>query len=520
MVVIARVRVYTWDGQTLRGTLPTSGLRFSVEMGGAGACEFTALADDLDTLTAWDSLLRVELETAPSTWTAVAAYALRPPFRRRRVGKPEVACKAVAVLEQWASETVMMPEYTVWDMPRGAGTERAIGWMSTAYDPTTDPNEAWDLCYEPSRSTFPTGWPTGTGAAWISATGATGETERKLFRATLTVTTAGPLRVYFTSDESATLYVGGEPVIETISTETGKNEYHTAELFAYPGDLAVAVDTASSWDIGGDGVDPIAVAVCTLDSDGDPDTWLLVSNDTDWVACRRDDEPPDNEPPGPTPGAILEALYYEADARRATGWWFVSLGFDATDDSYATAWPAPVVERFTRYGSDTYWAVFQMLAESGECDVWMDPDLTLHAAPTQGQDLTATVTLTEADITTMSDETGADEGSWAAGLARDGWVFGSTAGPRREYALEIGTALSRAVADRVVAGSLAETGRWDGSARLAPTAADVPLIDYTVGDRIALDYADAPTAVQVLSVSAEAGAGGLLWDLELAEVPA
>lgn len=523
----ARVRAYSADGSTLLGTLPTIGLRFSVEVGGGGGCAFTALKDDLDTLGAWDSIIAVELELAPNDFWRAAVYALRPPFKRSRVGKQQVDCYAVSLLQAWADETVILPEYTVGDLPRGAGTERAIGWMSSAYDPATDPNEAWDGCYTTSRSVFPTDWPTASGADWISVTGATDTSERKLFRATLTITGGGPqlLRCFFTSDESGTLYVGGEPVIETSSLEMGRKFFEVADLIALPGELAVAVDTATDFTKGGDGVDPIAVAICTVDDNNDPDTWLLVSNDTDWVACRRDDEPPGNEPPGPTPGAMLIALVDEAVARGASGWDAVTVDFSATADSRAAAWPSKVVERFTRYASDSYYAVFQMLAEATETDVWLVPgsdgslSLYLCAAPQQGSLGTPpSITLDESDIVTMSDERAPTPGTWVAALARDGWVQGQSGTPRREYGLELGTALSRAVADRVVAAGLAEVGRWDGSCRLAP-GAPTPLLDFEVGDAITLDYADAPTDVRVLSASATAGEGGLLWDLELVEVP-
>lgn len=528
--MIPRVRVYSPDGQTLRGTLPTVGLQFSVEVGGAGGCRFEARTSDLNSLSAWDSVIVVELltSTGPDVWTPVAAYAMRGQFRRGRVGKPLVSCSAKSLLEQWAMETVVLPEYAAGNIPRGAGTDRGLGWMMTAYDPTSDPTEPWTGIYESSRSTYPTEsltngdpWPTGTGAVWVSITGATDATERKLFRSAqtspLTITTAGPIRVYAASDSPGTLYVGGEPALRIQGGEPGKEPilYEHADLFMAPGDYAVAFDTSSIWNAGGDGVDPFICAICTLDSDADPDTWLLVTNDTDWIACRRDDEPPGDQPPGPTPGALLAALVGEAQDRNASGWAEVTLGFDSDDDSYSTAWPEVVVERYVRVGMDTYWSVMQMLAETLEVDVWMGPDLVLHAAPTQGE--STAITLDEADIATMSDLRGDDPGTWVAALALDGWVQATAGTPRREYGMELGTAISIPVATRIVAASLAEAGRWDASARLAP-AAPTPLVAFNVGDTLTLDYQDAPTDVRVLSISAEAGDGGLLWDLELVEV--
>lgn len=525
--MIARVKVYAADGSTARtanvgagaGILPTQNLTFSVEIGGGGGASFTALTDDMDSLSAWDSVIHVELETAPSTWTAVAAYALRGPYRFPRTGKQPVECTAVGLLEAWATETVLMPEYATTTMPRGAGTDRALGWMSTAYDPGSDPNEAWDGCYETSRSGVPTDWPTGTGALWISITGASDWSERKLFRAEVTLTAAALVKGYFSSDESATVYVGGEPVLDWTSAEDQGEHFDTWTMVMQPGTYAVAVDTQSVWSTGGDGVDPILLAMCTIDDNGDPDTWLLASNETDFVACRRDDQPPDNEPPGPTPGTMIDYLVDEAVGRSASGWDGVTLGFTATTDSQGDAWSGVVVERMCRYGSDTYWAIFQMLGETGECDIWMDPDLTLQAANSQGADLTGSVELDDTNIAYMSSQKQPDQGSYAMALALDGWIDGAAGSPRREYGLEIGTAISRAVADRIVTAALDENGRWDGSVRLAPSA-PVPLVDFAPGDRIGLNYygSDTPNYCQVLSCSASAGEASLLWDVEIAEV--
>lgn len=533
-MTIARVRVYGPSGTgAALGVLPTEGLSFSVERGGGGGCTFTALWDDLDALSAWDSVIHVELLTPPSTWTAVAAYALRPPFRRDAVGRPRVQCTAVALLEQWASETVILPEYSVGDIPRGAGTDRGIGWMSSAYDPDADPNEAWAGCYETTRATYPTlslttggAWPSGTGAEWISVTGASDEAERKLFRTSsaspLTVATAGPVRVHLASDSPGTMYIAGEPVLDVQGGEPGKEPitFEQADMWLEAGDYACAFDTESIWDTGGDGVDPMIVAICSLDIDGDPDAWLLVSNGTDWVACRRDVDPPDNDPPGPTPGAMLDYLVTEAQDRAASGWTGVTLGFSATTDSYSDAWPteSTIIERVVRYGADTLWSLFQMFAESDECDVWMGPDLEVQAAAVQGE--TTAVTLTEEDIATMSDSRAADPGTWVAALALDGWITASAGTPRREYGMEVGTALNRAVASRIVTTALAENGRWDGVATLKPTPSSIPLVGFNVGDTITITYADAPTTVQVLSVTGTALQASIEWQLELVELPA
>lgn len=533
-----RIRAYSADGGTLLGLLPTIAgtLKFSVERGGGGGISFDCLTATLDTLGARDSVLRVELETSPATWTAVAAYTLRPPFRRSKVDGPVTSCTGVAILQQWASEVCIFPEYAAAVMPHGAGTDRAIGWQSTAYDPSDDlGGEPWTGCYETARTTMPSvseetgaAWPTGTGATWISITGASDAAERKLFRTAqaspLVITTAGPIRVYIASDSPGDLYIAGEPVLSVSGGEPGKLpiRFQQADLWVEPGSYACAYDTDSVWDTGGDGVDPTIIAICTLDADADPDTWLLVSNETDWVACRRDAEPPDNDPPGPTPGQTVAMLVAEAQSRAVSGWAGVTLGFAADTDSYGAAWSTAVIERLVRLGADSLWSVLSMLAETNEADFWMTPALVLEGANSQGESSAVTLeNTTDADtshIVTMTDTKSADDGTYAMALALDGWQDAEQGTPRREYAMELGTAITRAVALRVINSGLAENGRWDGSVRLAP-AAPVPLVAFAVGDTIGLTYGDAPASVQVLSASASVGESGeLLWDLELVEL--
>lgn len=521
---MGRVAVLDEATMTRRGVLPTTALRFSVEVGGAGGLDFTAAGGDLDTLGGWDAVALVEVsdDADAGPWHPVALYALRPPHRRPRVAAGEVECTGVGLLEQWASETVLLPEYTPGTLPLGAGEERAIGWMMSAYDPQSDPAEAWDGCYNTSRTgKWPPQWPTSSGAKWISVVSATDESERKLFRAWLDLTgRPGPdlCRAWITSDESATLYVAGEPVAQTSSVETGYEELSKADIVLYPGLYAIAVDTQTDFTKGGDGVDPIAVAIAILDDDGQPQSWPLVSDAAHWVACRRDDEGPGSEPPGPTPGAAVASLVLDAAARGAAGWAAVSIDFTATRDSYGQPWPEPVVERQHRYALDSYWSILQALAETGELDLWLTADRVLHAAPAQGVDRSGTVTLGTAAVSTLTDARSSQGGTQLFGFTHDGWLTAAAAGPRREQGLELGTVLSAPVARRVLAAALADRDRWDGSVSLTGDGPR-PVVDYMPGDWVTLDLPDPtlPGRVRVLSLSARAGDGGLLWDVELTD---
>jgi hypothetical protein len=494
-------------------------IKFSDEAGGSGTLSFTALYADLSASGALDpsKVLFVELETSPGVWTAVLPYVLRPPFKRKRVGVGTVACLAVSVPEGWGAWTVFYPEYATNQMVPEAGTERGLGWMNTAYAWQSDPREPWDKCYEASRSERPTEpeWPTGSGAKWISASGATAFSERKLFRSEMTITGTGPqmIRCYFSSDESATLWIAAEKVLETSNTEFGRKYTEIVDVHLFPGTYAVGIDTKTHFTKGGDGVDPVILACAKVDDDGEPTSWVKVTDDT-WGACRRDDiTGPNSNPPGPTPGAIILDIIGEAVTRGTCGWANVTYDFDGVTDSYGAPW-AVSTERLVRYGFDDYAQFFNALGET-EADIWMTPDMVLHAAPKQGQ--IRGYTWTENQILSMSDVIVEDLGTAIMGLTTDGWVSGVMGGWRRESGLEIGQALSTDLGQRVIASALSQVGRWDASFTYAP--GQIPFFDFNVGDWVQITYRDLTLQVRILSISASAGDGGLLWSMEVTNEP-
>lgn len=518
----ARLDVHHNTTLAFVGTLPfrAETLKFSEEVGGSGSLEFEAEGSDLDALSAWDAVIRVKLETTSGTWVNGPAYVTRHEWTDHRGGFRTWKMSCRSLLEAMASETVVLPEYVVGTMPRRAGAQRGIGWMSSAYNPASDPDEAWDACYQTGRTTKPDGWPTGSGAEWISATGATDETEGKFFRAWVTITGTAPRLTtwWLSSDESATLWIGGERIIETNSVETGKTEFSKHSMVLYPGTYAVGVYTATHFSKGGDGIDPILVAGAVVDSEGDPSSWIAHSNDTNWVACRRDNEPPDDVPPGPNVGAILRYMVDEAKERNTSCWDAISYGFTAANDSYGVAW-GDITERLYDYGHHSYWTLFQSLAESDEADVWLSPSLVLHAAPKQGQARSLTLTTTHLhEFHTKGTE---GYGTWVMAQALDGWLYHQRSGvPRREYALELGEAITRPVGSKIAKRSLKDAWRWDGSGSLNPPQAGWrPYVDFFVGDRVNLDYQAIERQVSITSLSAKAGEGGLLWDIEVTEWP-
>lgn len=508
----ARVGVYGPKGVGFTGYLPTIGLEFSDEVGGGGSCTFEALRSDMDALAAWDAVLKVGVETSPGVWTAGPAYATRRQYTRT-AGFQRLRVTAAGLLQTWAEDAMIIPEFNKVGMMRGAGTERGIGWMSSSYDPATDPDEPWDAVATSSHPSPPPFWPTGTGAQWIRST----DGPACYFRAWVSVASKRVVEFYLSADESATLWVGAEKIIETSSVETGYKEYTKTKVVLGQGTYAVAVYSNNI--VGeGSGDDAIMCAAAVLDSGGDPESWVVASNTSSWVACGRAADPPGDVPPGPTPGKVLRDLAGEAVERFCSGWPYVTFSFTGAVDSYGAPW-ADIHERLYTYGHTSYWDVLQSLAESDEVDAWMGANLQLHAAPKQGRH--RTLTLTETHLRTLTEKGTPGAGTWVYALAWDGWLTEHVEGAiRREYALELGEALTRPTGRKIARASLRDGWRWDASASLNPPKAGwIPYLDFGVGDWMTLDYQDVTRPVSVVSISAKAGEGGLLWDVELTEYP-
>jgi len=212
----------------------------------------------------------------------------------------------------------------------------------------------------------------------------------------------------------------------------------------------------------------------------------------------------------------------EAKERNATGWDNVTYGFNKTYDSNNVPWVRDdVAERLFRYGQHTYWAAFEGWAEANEFDVWMSGDLVLHAAPRRGQ-FRDEITLTTAHLHTLSTSGTEGHGTWVMAQALDGWVYHAAAGPRREYALELGEAITGPIADKISKASLKDVWRHDGAGSLNPPKYGwdwVPYIDFKLGDWLRVTYKDINQMFSVTSLSAAAGEGGLLWDVEFTEYP-
>ena len=530
MSLHADVRVYAADGSTLVHTIAAEdmlSLSASDEVGGGGGISFsvpTVLLPSAGVLS--DCVLKVWIQRATGSAEEMV-YAIRAGEHGSvksvlTIGAETVEASGVPLLQVWGQDAVIRPEYGGPNMPRAAGDERGFGWMGSAYDPGADASEPWDRMFNSSRGTgslplLSRPFPTGSGAIWVSCTG-DGATygDRKLARATLTVAARTMYRIWYSSDETSTVWVAGEAVIRTDDVEVGKKETHWADMLLEPGTYAIGVDFVTHVSVGGDGVDPFILAMCELQDDGENGTWVLVSSASTFVGCRRFITGSGSQPPGPTAGSILLQVLGEAVDRGVQSFTYLAADFTAALDSDGAAW-ATTEERVQRYSFDSYLNLWDGLGDN-QCDIRILPDLTLQARVFEGVDAT-TVRLVHAEnVEAESEQTSATRKTVADALTKGGWITRSSGSPRREVALSLGTAPSLAQGERITDQALLDfaTPRTDGDIEFIAQPGCEPYVDFRPGDTVTVARAGGDVARRVLTL-AMTGGKPLRWSAELGD---
>jgi hypothetical protein len=519
------LKVYDHTVTTLRHTFAgtdVEDLQWSDEVAGAGAISFTVPGPLMPTNT---TLLDDCVVVLGIDGTDRAIYAVRGGSRSLTIGATEWKARGVALLQSWGRDAVIRPEYATSTMPRSAGEERGLGWMASAYNPATDPIEPWDLFYVDDRTQRPTEgekpWPTGTSAKWCSARDPE-KGERKLFRTTFTVTEQTLVRVYFSADETSNVWLAGENVISTDSVETGKKTTHWAERLLAPGDWAVAVDSVTHVSVGGDGVDPFILGICSLTDDADEDEWLLESRSGQgWRACRRAIVGPGSTPPGLTPGGIALQVVEEAQDRGVTSFTRLTTDFSATHDSDGTPWSV-VEERVQRYSFDTYLDLFDGLGDVA-CDMRITPGRVLQARVFEGRDRTGVRIVPGENVEGESETLTPIAGNVVDAYTKDGWLTESDASSvsaygRREYALSLGTAPSLSQGQRIAVEDLTEASvtRLDGDIEFIAQTGCTPYADFRCGDTVTIARPTGDTQRRILSLAGKYD-GAIHWSAELGE---
>lgn len=514
------VRVYDATGTSLQHTFDATDvtdLSWSDEVGGGGGCSFNVPGALMPTPGLLDDAVVKIAIPAPTELVEVVAYAVRGVTRVLTLGAEQVQVQGTSLLTAWGGDAVVWPEFAGTSIPRSAGEERGFSWVGSAYDPAADGDEPWDLVDYFYRAYFPTDWPTAAAADWITCT-TPANGDRKMFRAWLTVAAATVIRVHFSADEASTVWVAGEAVIQTDDMETGYQHIRKVDLAIEAGTYAVAIDSVTHVSRGG-GVmpgDPVLLAIAEIDPDGEPLSWLLVSNATDWVGTRRQITGPGSTPPGPTPGAILLTLAAEATARGVDTWSGITCDFTAALDSNGDAWTT-TEERLQRYAFDTYGQVIEGLGDVA-CDCRITPDLVLQARVFEGEDRTSVAITPGENVEAESEQLTPVRATVAAAYTADGWIVVTAAGPRREVGLSLGTAPSLSQGQRIATQALEElaTTRVDGDVEFIGQAGCHPYADFAVGDTVTITREGGDVQRRVLSLSGRWDRT-VRWSAELGE---
>ena len=227
--------------------------------------------------------------------------------------------------------------------------------------------------------------------------------------------------------------------------------------------------------------------------------------------------------PGFTPGAILDLLLTEAQARGSLPG--VTWDFDAADDSDGTSWPDEIDVSFPV--SMTLLDVVRHFVDEHACDVEMSATgLVFHAYVSKGSDLSGSVAASygtnlsrlafskvpPGPNVTLSQTA---EGRWVErerSTSSDDWG-------RREVGLSLGSAPSADAADRQAEAFFddhSEPVEAITDMQLEEVSA-VPLDDFDVGDTISATASDGSAAdmrVQGISLS-EDTAGVPIWKPDL-----
>lgn len=517
----AEIRVYNNLGGGTPVTVPAANVKWSWKLGGEGHISFQvdARAEPLaSTPTLLDDCVvkvAIPLTEPGTTMTEVAAFAIRGRNGSLWDGAGGATRSAVgsSLFTVWSQDAVLHPESN--EILQMASPERYFGWMSTIYDPASD-SGSWGTPgsggTQASPSTAakegnPDGWPTDLdGAYWITR-GSVANGKRHLFIADCTVTSASYLTVYFSADESCSVYFAGALVIQTSNSETGYLNVSTWSAWVEPGTYRVAIDKTTVISRGGDGIDPVLLGVATNNVDGSIDTVLLETNTSDWLVYTTD--PDGGEVPSLTPGEILYELYMQADTRGVDTWAALSIDFDGSGDSDSMAWPERE-ERVWRIGYDRYLDMIEGLGDLGlACEI--TPSLVLKAWADRGTDRSASVTLaTNDEISTVIEDGVGVEATYLPVETQDGWVIVENAGAastygRRESALSLGNApstqqgkkLGQKVLDERL--SVPETER---TIKFYARSGSVPFQDFFLGDTISISIGASATKGVLLDIAA------------------
>lgn len=516
------LRFYSNSGVRRNYTLPEArGLRITDELAADGAASFSApllaqaLAVSPDLLE--DGFCKAAMVLAPGEAPTEVFGWEQVPTSGRLVGEPadKAATVTASGLRNVLSHAVVFPEVGGWD--KNTEDARLFGWMSAQ---STHWYSAADWTAPVSyRNVLTTGsWPfAGTAEITMDLTPAADDVN--LFRTTFTLAAASRVRIYYLADESVSLYLNSELLVEASGYEALHTQSVNLVLSAGTHTLAALVTNNDRTEL------MLACAVATVSSTGAM-TLVRKTDLTHWKGHKVIG----GVYPGWNAAGILLKLVEEANALSVFGTSLLTADFTATTDSAGVAWPAAdrVDAKAFPVAQTTVLDVVRDLEDAvPSFDVHVKPDFTLQAFGSQGQDRSATVWFQPGVNLLTLDYNGSPVVATKA-LVRSvgGWSLGINATGVTNYGVRYtgitsGTSVSRGQGSRLGDNMLRRLARptYTYTATLRAVAGCVPWRDFFKGDRVMIPVRGGSTAaMRVLSISAstpEDTAGPVLFTVEL-----
>ena len=369
-----------------------------------------------------------------------------------------------------------------------------------------------------TRSGYPSGWPDAA-AKWLWPTNpdAAAPAGRCWFRSTFTVTTAGPVGIFATADNTLSLSVNGDVVLETDPSDLYSwRQFYSYTVTLQPGTYTVAarVDNAA---FTGSNPAGFLATIATLDGNGIPVTVLRHTDTTNWLTHSY--APPE---PGWHAASILKQALAESAARSEKNATLLTVGFTDSLDSASVSWTDIQSERFP-IGSDLL-TVAGRLIELG-IDVDVTPSMVVYAYARKGADLSATIRLLPGVNIVTESPTSRSGAVRNSAIIRHGtgWVLAEDAASialRGRFA----TSLTLGATDSATQATQQATSFFLESAhpqitlpvRMSSATGPVPFRDFTLGDTVTVPglYGGIGTA-RVMSIAAVVNDVEIAYDLSL-----
>lgn len=231
----------------------------------------------------------------------------------------------------------------------------------------------------------PAGWPKALTANWLwDRPNQTNQPAGDVyFRKTFSTTSEQTFRIVATADDYASVLIDGERVL-AITEFKAQDRTFTADVTLPSGNHVMAVKARNGLLPGGTGRGPggLLLAMCRITDESQTEDLTNTSRqlftDATWVV-----QGYPVRPPGFTVGNILIDLISEAKARGVDRMQPFTMSFTADLDSYGRPWPSTIDPSF-KIGANLTEVIKQIT--DTYADVWVTPDLVVHAAPERGLD--------------------------------------------------------------------------------------------------------------------------------------